>query len=598
MSNLETTPEPDSPRRTQRGCLLAILLMLGIAGAGAAGLLVLYHYNTRPVSAVESILNEVRKESQPGGFASLLRNLFGGGSFSSGGNNAASRLAKMGPEAVPPLIAALQDSNANVRTVAADALGEIGDRRATAPLVSVLAKDGVETARERAATALGRLKDPASVEPLCLALKDAASSVRCNAASALGELRDPRATPALVEALKDSDARVRTFAADALGQGEDRRAVHPLMAALEDADSAVRAKAAWALGGLGDPEAKPALRERLKETTGEVGTTAARALGNLQDVEAVPALVELLRANDKSMRQAAASALGAIGDPAAAGPLTEALKDQANDVRSAAASALDDLGDPASIPALIALLGDPDGNVRGAAIKALGGFADERALAAILPLVDGNEKDLAYVAESLARTGNPAVSDALVRLVDKADPKENGRFWAAAGLGGLGDQRTVPALLTLLKDPDEGTQTVAAFALSLMKQPEAVPVLAKCLGEKAAWRGMAAVVGLVRIGTPEAKAALQQGAKACPNAAIQRFAARAQEAPLIEALGEVVRSNDADLALYGVRILPFLKDPAAAPILAEARKHRKASVREAAREAERYLKRLTAPTVK
>jgi HEAT repeat protein len=365
------------------------------------------------------------------------------------------------------------------------------------------------------------------------------------------------------------------------------------MAALEDSDADVRAGAAGALGSLGNPEAKPALRKCLKDTAWRVLYESATALGNLQDVEAIPDLVELLRNGDKNVRGGVASALGAIGDPTVVGPLTEALQDQDKDVRAAAARALDTLADPTAVPALIAMLGDGDGNVRGAAMAALGGVGNAQALAAILPLVDGDQKDLASVAEALARTGNPAVTDALVRLLDKADRKENGPFWAAAGLAGLGDLRTVPPLLATLKDPDENTQTVAAFALGLMKQPEAAAVLAKRLGEKAGWRGMAAVVGLVRIDTPEAKAALQQGAKACPNPAVQRFAARALEAPIVEALGEVVRSDDRELAGYAVHILPYLKDRAAAPILAEARKHRKSSVRDAAREAARYLERLT-----
>ena len=88
---------------------------------------------------------------------------------------------------VTSLISALQDDNATVRWKAAEALGEIGDKRAVEPLISALQDDNA-TVREDAAWALGEIGDKRAVEPLISALQDWDATVRRNAAEALRKL--------------------------------------------------------------------------------------------------------------------------------------------------------------------------------------------------------------------------------------------------------------------------------------------------------------------------------------------------------------------------------------------------------------------------
>lgn len=74
----------------------------------------------------------------------------------------------------------------NVRGVAAETLGEIGDARA--------------------------------VEPLIEAVKDKDEYVRWAAIETLGEIGDARAVESLIEALKDKDEDVRRVAREALSK--------------------------------------------------------------------------------------------------------------------------------------------------------------------------------------------------------------------------------------------------------------------------------------------------------------------------------------------------------------------------------------------
>ena len=130
-------------------------------------------------------------------------------------------LQKIGPAAVPALVAVLKDDDAKVRRRATYALGRIGP-----------AAD-------------------AAIPDLVAAIKDATVEVRRVAVSALGRIGPAAdaAIPDLVAALSDDDAKTQKSAAFALGRiGRGRPAVPALVAALKDEDSWVRQSAAFALG--------------------------------------------------------------------------------------------------------------------------------------------------------------------------------------------------------------------------------------------------------------------------------------------------------------------------------------------------------------
>jgi HEAT repeat protein len=106
-------------------------------------------------------------------------------------------------------------------------------------------------ARKHAAWGLGALDASEAVPALVEALKDSEAEVREQVAWALGAIGDRRAVDGLIGALADSAPGVRRQAAWALGAIGDRRAVSALTKALKDADASVRKQAAWALGAIG-----------------------------------------------------------------------------------------------------------------------------------------------------------------------------------------------------------------------------------------------------------------------------------------------------------------------------------------------------------
>lgn len=215
--------------------------------------------------------------------------------------------------AIAPLICALGDEDPAVRGGATGALVDIGPE-AVRPLVDALQNPPMTLrGRSAAAEALGRIGDTRAVEPLLTLLGDRGTSVRQAAAEALGRLGDTRAVQPLVSALADHHGDVRTAAAEALRQLGWRpegtagaaywvsthqwdeavrvAAVEPLVMALQDHTRSVREHAAAALGTIGDARAIAPLAAALGDPDLNVAKAAARALvamyasGKLDEVQ-------------------------------------------------------------------------------------------------------------------------------------------------------------------------------------------------------------------------------------------------------------------------------------------------------------------------
>ena len=118
------------------------------------------------------------------------------------------------------------------------------------------------------------IEDAGGVRPLLRALEDTDTEVRSQAAWALGMIESADATQGLVRRLgMDDDAEVRSQVAWALGMIEDPAATDALLDALEDDDAEVQKQVMWALtrvlqtGGFGQVDRKE-LAARLRRALG------------------------------------------------------------------------------------------------------------------------------------------------------------------------------------------------------------------------------------------------------------------------------------------------------------------------------------------
>ncbi len=129
------------------------------------------------------------------------------------------------------LLAAMRDSEPDVRERAIDALGEFRDEAAIGPLSGALAQD--EDVRESAADALANIPSAESVAALKRSLEDESPDVRASAVAGLARIGGPDMIQTLRGALSDEDQDVRDVAAESLhklaggGAGESSSGTTP-----------------------------------------------------------------------------------------------------------------------------------------------------------------------------------------------------------------------------------------------------------------------------------------------------------------------------------------------------------------------------------
>jgi HEAT repeats len=197
------------------------------------------------------------------------------------------------------------------RAAAAELLGAAGQDTAVDRLVTLL-HDRTAEVRLVAARALGRIGAPRAAGPLVTALGEGRVPVQV-AAQALLRIGAP-AGPALTAALDSPSPLVRVTAVEILGRVGAVGAFAQLGERLQHDDVPVRARAATAVGRLGLPRALEVLvRATAADQAPTVRVAAVRALGELGAPGAVEHLTPLLGDADPSVAGEAGPALAALG---------------------------------------------------------------------------------------------------------------------------------------------------------------------------------------------------------------------------------------------------------------------------------------------
>ena len=255
-------------------------------------------------SVRESAANALGKIGDVRAVPALLRNFKNIDDADKGADDvrqsADNALSKIGVEAIPALIKALDDSDADVRYRVVCALGKMKDARVASVLIETL-KDVDDGVRYRATEALGKIGATMAVPALIETLEDMNDSVRYCAVDSLGKIGDITAVPALIVALKDTDEEIRRSIDNALGK-IGPAAIPELIKALQDPDVDIRYRVVYALRKIGDARVVPALVEILKDTDDGVRYRAAEALGKIGDARAIPALIEARHDMDANVR--------------------------------------------------------------------------------------------------------------------------------------------------------------------------------------------------------------------------------------------------------------------------------------------------------
>lgn len=403
---------------------------------------------------------------------------------------AAEALGGMGSqaaEAVPELVAMIQENDDELRIAGIQALAQIGPpARAAIPLLVDRLTDSNERIQLLTVTALRRLGAPAAPQfpALLAAARNKSTIVRAYVIQAMGAV-GAIAVPTLTEALRDSELSVRVAAATSLGTlGTDALPARPdLEKALKDRDSELRQAAAGALVKIG-PDASTAATwfQAIKDNDPDLATHAVKALekiGRLRK-EDLPAAIELLKNDRVAVRVLAVRLLGETeadiklgteSKPAITG-LIDRLRDTDRDVREAAALALGKVGPAAwsAAPALGNMLGNDHINVRKAAVAALVKLGPDAwgATPSLIPALK-NAEIHEDVLRALVGIGKEAVRPLVNRLAESRDAQERLEIVNILGQIGPDAKAAIPALTTIANGGDKVAKIRQAAKEALAK---------------------------------------------------------------------------------------------------------------------------------
>jgi HEAT repeat protein len=203
--------------------------------------------------------------------------------------SAADYLGRLGPDASDAseaLLAALDDPDPHVQSVAVEAIPKVGTPADTAVPALAELLDTAHAPVAAYAISVYKARAQAALPQLTQLLSDTSQSAdaRWNAARTIGKTGPPAidALPVLIEMTRDSEATVRGNATEAIGDiGPTAvEGVPALIAALDDPVPTVRQNAVRALGYIGPPasEAVDAIKPLLEDPEEKVKTEAQAAL--------------------------------------------------------------------------------------------------------------------------------------------------------------------------------------------------------------------------------------------------------------------------------------------------------------------------------
>ena len=330
-------------------------------------------------------------------------------------DHAAQELIRLGVDALPPLIDALQTQDLNLLAIYQRILARI----------------------------------PSASPELTKTLKSAHPLIRGRVAEIFAISKDKNAMPALIEALRGEFFTVRARAALALAAIGDARVIPELLPLLKDPEDEVRIAACIAVGSFRDSYTFDELANvTLDDTKIEVRQAAVKALGDSRNPAAIPFLLEALRDSFWWFER------------------EQATQDLL--------TAIENMGEPVVEP-LIEALADREGTVRKFAAIILGRLRDTRAINELgMTVYDLHHEVSQTAALALAQFGAPAIDVLAEALIH---PEASVREHATLGLGKIRDERVTPYLIEMLYDPAPVVKRQSILSLVELKDSRAIPAL-------------------------------------------------------------------------------------------------------------------------
>ncbi|MFL5305578.1 MAG: HEAT repeat domain-containing protein [Polyangia bacterium] len=455
-------------------------------------------------------------------------------------------------------------------------LSQRGDARALMPLL-----DDPNWATRRAVVAALAANGPASLEPLCEALRDARDSegriaavvdalsaalgdplpllaamtagadvaVLADIAQILGRRRNVAALPTVAALSRHENDNVAVAAIEALGRIGGRAAVDSLVEAVGSGNFFRVFPAIDVLGRSGDPRAVAPLTALLEQP--QYAAEAARALGRTGDIAAVAPLVRYIAKASAAAVRLAAEALS---------DLHQRYRDRFDDSRPVETSIKAGAQVPGFSRHLLRALPEGDPTEQAAICFVLGVIQDPSTTSALTSLLDGPPVVATAAAAALGglahqagdhvlagiRTGSPSHRKALLPHISGG--------WAAADV------------VICLRDEDPDVRVLACEALARMGAVGQVAALFPVLGDPDTRVSYAAVGAIQSLGSTETERLALEAARS-PDVRVRRAAVRILtyfgSTKALDVFLAALQDPDERVREAAVQALPLMDDPRA-----------------------------------
>ena len=380
-------------------------------------------------------------------------------------------------KAVGTLIGRLKNSDVEVASAAAVALGHIGGDKAATALQKAL-KTAPKTVR------------PAVAEGCVLCAEqffasgDATRAVALYDAVRAAELprnkileatrgailaRGPAGLPLLLEQLNSSDPAFFGIGLRTARELAGPEVTSALVSELAAVPEERKAFLLLAIADRRDPSAQPAIDAAAQKGPQKLRLTAVGILDRQDNPASLPVLLAVASDTDPALKAAAVSALARLSAASVDGDIVTRLASANGKTKIALIEVASQRRLENALPAIVAAANDPDPALRTAAVQALGVLGREKEAGDLVLVLqkhsaekERGEIETALVALS-ARTGARAVPNLLV-LEQNSDPAL--RIVGLHVLASAGGPDALNAVKTALEDREESVQDEAVRALS------------------------------------------------------------------------------------------------------------------------------------
>ena len=318
-------------------------------------------------------------------------------------------LVSFGDIALPIMAAALKDDDWNMRVIAAKVLGEMRNKKAARPLMAAM-DDPDAPVRSEVYWALRMIKAEEAIEPMIKKMDTDLDNLD-RLVSSLGLFRKKRVIQPIIRAMLKKPEQAFTYSLSLQNVSEQwyatkeaKQIVPELAKAIVHGDLKAREGAILVLGYLRQEKYATHIAKALQDNDETIRIAAAEALLKMKTRRVNKELLAALNDKNKKVRIDAASALGNAGAKEAIEPLIKILSsDPDKDVRVSVIYDLEQLKASQAIPALIdamvhlnsVLAKDALDKINPGWIKT---EAAKKKIPDIIKALDHEEKDIRYTA--------------------------------------------------------------------------------------------------------------------------------------------------------------------------------------------------------